>query len=316
MADPLKKILEPIEELQIIRGVKFPVGVEFLQLIVTGPPGAGKSHFIEQIRGWPNEGYLDLTHKGWWKDQTLLYRPREIHLGLPFRDFQDALTVFEKEWLETSPPPRLELIRIQIPPEKELLFRSNWKHRYIFEFLIPDAGTILGQRQKRRSEGYFPVDENLSLEMVKQQSAVYREVALYLHRAGLNVYMRKGLKNPPLRIAEKGITSVPVWSVNKSHARPSLKSLAGWKWFFLRRYPTRWLTITHKEQEIKTACRIAHDGKSFELILSSTRLRFHPEIPLGVKKRISGKTGLSIQSRPVRQNRSTVLQEYVPEKPL
>ena len=47
MADPLKKILEPIKELQNIRGVELPIGLEFLQLIVTGPPGAGKSYYIE-----------------------------------------------------------------------------------------------------------------------------------------------------------------------------------------------------------------------------------------------------------------------------
>ncbi|MBW2681945.1 MAG: serine/threonine protein phosphatase [Deltaproteobacteria bacterium] len=285
MDDPLRKILKPIKEVQNIRGIELPIGLEFLQLIVTGPPGAGKSHYIEQIRGWPNEGYLDLTKKGWWKDQTLLYRPREVHLALPFKNFPEALTVFDKEWLEASPPPVLELTRIRIPPDKELFFQSNWKNRYIFEFLIPDSSTIFKQRQHRRNEGYFPVDENLSMEMVKQQTAVYQEVALYLHRAGLNVYIRQGLTSPPRRIAEKGISNVPHWAFNIKHGRPSLKNLAGWKWLFLRRYPIHWLTITHEEQEIKGSCRIAHDGKTFELILGSARLRFHPEIPLGVKKK-------------------------------
>ena len=119
MDDPLKKILKPIKEVQNIRGIELPIGLEFLQLIVTGPPGAGKSHYIEQIRGWPNEGYLDLTKKRWWKDQTLLYRPREVHLALPFKDFSEALTVFDKEWLEASPPPVLEPSRIRIPPDKD-----------------------------------------------------------------------------------------------------------------------------------------------------------------------------------------------------
>ena len=286
MKDPLKKILTPISELQNIRGVDLPIGLEFLQLVVTGPPGAGKSHYIDQIRGWPNEGFLDLTKKGWWKDQSLLYRPREVHLGLPFQGCSESLTVFDKEWLDAIPPPVLEPARIKIPPNKELPFHTNWRNRYIFEFLIPDAATIFQQRLSRQNEGYFPVDENLSMEMVEQQVAVYREVALYLHRAGLNVYIRQGLDYPPMRIAEKGISNVPRWAFDRKPDRPSLKSLAGWKWLFLRRYPIKWLTITHEEQKITTASRIAHDGKTFELILGSTGLRFHPEIPLGVKKKM------------------------------
>lgn len=292
MVDPLKKILKPIKELQNIRGIELPIGLEFLQLVVTGPPGAGKSHYIEQIRGWPNEGYLDLTQKGWWKDQSLLYRPREIHLGLPFKNIPEALTVFDKEWLESSPPPILEPGRILIPPVRELPFQSNWRNRYIFEFLIPKSSTILKQRQNRQNEGYFPVDENLSLDMVEQQRAVYQEVALYLHRAGLNVYIRQGLESPPMRIAEKGISNIPQWTLNKKPDRPNLDSLAGWQNLFLRRYPIQWLTITHEEQEIKGNCRIGHDGRSFEMILGTSRLRFHPEIPLGVKKKAIQKNWL------------------------
>jgi len=105
MVDPLKKILKPIKGLQNIRGIELPIGLEFLQLVVTGPPGAGKSHYIEQIHGWPNEGYLDLTQKNWWKDKSLLYRPREVHLGLPFKNHNEALAVFDQEWLEPDPPP-------------------------------------------------------------------------------------------------------------------------------------------------------------------------------------------------------------------
>ena len=122
MKDPLKNILKPIKELQYIRGVQLPIGLEFLQLVVTGPPGAGKSYYIEQIRGWPNEGYLDLTQKKWWKDKSLLYRPREVHLGLPFKDYGEALSVFDKDWLDASPPPLLDPRRIQIPPGRDFFF--------------------------------------------------------------------------------------------------------------------------------------------------------------------------------------------------
>ncbi|MGB3212255.1 MAG: metallophosphoesterase [Desulforhopalus sp.] len=289
MADPLKKILEPINELQNIRGIELPIGLEFLQLVVTGPPGAGKSYYIEQIRGWPNEGYLDLTQKGWWKDQSLIFRPREVHLGLPFHGHKEALTVFDKEWLISSIPLELEFNRIKIPPPKERFWQTNWQHRYIFEFLIPSPSTIYEQRAARQSQGYFPVDERLSLDMVRHQVAVYREVALYLHRAGMNVYVRKSLDKPPMRIAEKGVANIPRWTIDRKSRQPSLKRWMGWKWLFSRRYPTQWLTLDSKPQDLVRAGRIAHDGKCFELIVGDIHLRFQPEIALGIKKRAAHK---------------------------
>ena len=284
MNDPLKKILEPIKELQNIRGIDLPIGLEFLQLVVTGPPGAGKSYYIEQIGGWPNEGYLDLTHKGWWKNQSLIFRPREVHLGLPFSGFRGALTVFDKEWLTSKVPLELEVKRIRLPPQKRYFFQTDWRDRYIFEFLIPPANTIYQQRLARQTEGYFPVDDNLTLEMVRQQVAVYREVALYLHRAGLNVYLRKGLDKPPMRIAEKGVATVPPWTLGRQPQRPSLKTLAGWKWLIRRRYPIRWITFSSEPIVLSEAGRIAHDGRSFELIMGDFRMRFQPEILIGIKR--------------------------------
>lgn len=289
MADPLKKILEPIKELQTIRGVQLPIGLEFLQLVVTGPPGAGKSYYIEQIGGWPNEGYLDLTQKAWWRDQSLIYRPREVHLGLPFKDHKEALTVFDKEWLTSTIPPEIEYDRINIPPLKQNPLQTNWRNRYIFEFLIPPPSTIYKQRIDRQSEGYFPVDENLTLEMVKQQVAVYREIALYLHRAGLNVYIRKSLNKPPMLISEKGVPSLPLWAQHKKPNRPSLKSLTGWKWLLRRRYPIQWLTLTDTPQNLTKAGRIAHDGRCFNLLIGDMCLRFQPEIAMGVKKKAAQK---------------------------
>lgn len=305
MADPLKKILEPIKDLQVIRGVQLPIGLEFLQLVVTGPPGAGKSYYIEQIKGWPNEGYLDLSQKGWWKDQSLIYRPREVHLGLPFVGIKESLTVFDKEWLKTSPPLELELSRIVLPPEKKYSFQTNWRTRYIFEFLIPGPSTIYDQRVARKEDGYFPVDEKLTMEMVRQQVAIYREVALYLHRAGLNVYLRKGLEKPPMFFAEPGIACVPRWTLDKIPEKPPLNTLAGWRYLFRRRYPIQWITVTNIPQKIEQAGRIAHDGKSFGLYLGKTQLRFHPEIALGVKKKVAHKnwiinTDLSCSTKKIR----------------
>ncbi len=285
MNDPLKKILVPLKETQNIRGVDLPIGLEFLQLVVTGPPGAGKSYYIDQIGGWPNEGYIDLSRKGWWKDQSLTFRPREVHLGLPFKGFKEAQTVFDKEWLEADTPPQLELERIILPPDKESLLTTNWNSRYIFEFLIPNAKTIFSQRTERQDEGYFPVDDDLSLEMVEQQLNIYRETALYLHKAGMQVYIRKGLGEPPMIIVEKGQSNVPLWSVEKKPERPSLKSFAGWRWLLFRYRPIHWITVTHEESTVKKSGRVAHDGRGFELILGKQSFYFQPETPLGVPKK-------------------------------
>lgn len=285
MVNPLKNILFPVEALQSIRDIQLPAGLKFVQLVVTGPPGAGKSYYINTIHGWPNESYLDLTRDGWWRDQTLTYRPREVHLGLPFLGIDEPLTVFDKEWLEPEDPPILQPERIAIPPSSSSFILTNWRNRYIFEFLIPEPAIIFARRQARHTEGYFPVDDNLTKDMVEKQVAVYREVALYLHRAKMQVYIRADIHKPPMRIVEQGDVNVPDWALAKSLDRPSLRTLAGWKWLILRRDPINWFTVTDEVQTIQEECCIAHDGKTFEMRIGDQRLLFHPEIPLGVKKK-------------------------------
>lgn len=292
MANVLKKLLHPIEQVQVIRGIDLPIGLEFLQLIVTGPPGAGKTYYINQIRGWPNEGYIDLTLKNWWKDKNLIYRPREVHLGLPFRGFTEALTVFDKEWLEAEEPLVPELDRIKIPPEDASFFTTNWKHKYIFEFIIPTPKTVFNRRKERHAEGYFPVDSNLSLEMVTRQTEVYREVALYLHRAKMQVYVREDINSPPMKIVETGDLRTPTWLLPKSEQTGGVTAARTWKNLFFKLKTIAWVTLTNEPQRIKRASRIAHDGKSFELLLGKQLLHFHPEIPLGVKKKTIKKNWL------------------------
>ena len=285
MIDPLKKKLIPIDDLQEIRGIQLPARLNFVQLVVTGPPGAGKTYYINKVHGWPNEGYVDLTRKGWWKDQTLTYRPREVHLGFPFKGFEEALTVFDKEWLEAEEPLFLELDRIQIPPSSTNIIQTNWLTRYIFEFLLPDPKKIYKRRMARHSEGYFPVDKNLSLEMVRRQSDIYREVALYMDQAGMQVYVREGISKVPMRIAEKDDVNVPPWAGATSEFKPDLTTLAGWKWLVFREEPINWFTVTNEQQEVTGECRIAHDGKTFEMLIGDQHFVFRPEIPKGVKKK-------------------------------
>jgi len=286
MKDALHKKLEPISEVQSIRGVDLPVGLEFRQLVVTGPPGAGKTYYINKIRGWPNEGYLDLTRRGWWKDQSLIYRPREIHLGIPYAGIKEALAVFDHEWLELEADAmKIDYHRIRIPPEAYSKLSTNWRDRYIFEFLLPEAEIIFERRMNRQKDGYFPVDANLDLDTVARQLDVYSRVALFLHRAGLNVYIRSTIDKPPMLISEKGEVALPPWAVATIEPQPSLKTAAGWKQTFLRQTIIPWFTVTEEIQNLNEPSRIPHDGKSLDIIIGRFHLRLSPEIPLGARKK-------------------------------
>ena len=187
-----------------MKGLAFPGDVKFRHVLVTGPPGAGKSTLIRQLGGWSEVGYLDLSRPRWWADQALAIRPREIHLGFPFAGFKQALAVFDPEWIEADPHPRLDLERIKIPPPKRHFLSANWRNRYVFEFLLPPPEVLFEQRSARARKGTHPVDRDLSLELVTEQLAVFRRCAGYLSRQGLRVYIREGTTAPPICIVEKG----------------------------------------------------------------------------------------------------------------
>ena len=193
------------EEIQYIKGVPFAAGLKFRQLLVTGPPGCGKTRLIMKIGGWPEEGYIDLTLKNWWRAQSLTFRPREVHLGFPFIGHSEALSVFDKEWLEAPEPPKLELARIWLPPPKTHLLSTDWRARYVFEFLLPPAEEILRWRLERHSRHSHPVDAGVTLDQVERQLAVYRDAALYFHRSGILTYVRDESDGMPkyIKIATK-----------------------------------------------------------------------------------------------------------------
>jgi len=185
-----------------MKGLPFPLDVKFGQVLVTGPPGAGKSTLIRQLGGWSEEGYLDLSRPRWWTDQALAFRPREIHLGFPFVGFKQALAVFDREWLAAEPHPMLDLPRIRIPPPKRHFLSINWRDRYVFEFLLPPAAALFEQRSRRARRGTHPVDQYLSLALVEAQIDVFRQTAFHLCRSGVRVYIREGISSPPACIVD------------------------------------------------------------------------------------------------------------------
>ena len=196
--------LEPIPaaELQQLKGVFYPASMKFRQLIITGPPGSGKTGLMARVGGWPEEGYVDLMVKNWWRDRSLTYRPREVHLGFPFAGFDQAMTVFDKAWLEASAPPRLDLSRIVLPPARTHFLAVDWRQRFVFEFLIPPPEAVLEWRLERSRRVVHPVDRGVTLDQVEKQVAVYRDAALHFHRSGLPTYVRDDYDGVPMNIVD------------------------------------------------------------------------------------------------------------------
>jgi len=208
------------EHLALIRDVQVPTDIRFREILVTGPPGSGKSSLVAAIRGWPEEGFLDLGQDKWWRGQLLAFRPREIHLGFPVAGHEKGLAVTDAEWIATNPA--LQLERIRIPPGKRGWFSVNWRNRYVFDFQLPGAAELFEARSKRARAGTHPVDKGLTLELVTRQLEVYQRVALHMQRAGMPVYVREQFGGPPRRIVEPGQTSDETGEKVSSRSRSDL----------------------------------------------------------------------------------------------
>jgi len=176
--------------------------VHFNQVIVTGPPGAGKSTFIRHLGGWPEEGFVDLSRSGWWRAQALAVRPREVHLGLPFVGREAALALFDDAWLEGYGELRLDRDRIQLPPPRRFLLSVNWRSRFVFEFLLPPPELIDSDRRRRAMKGTHLVDRQIDLNQIRAQVQLFAQVAERFHHHGMQVYLRERIGDEPLRFAD------------------------------------------------------------------------------------------------------------------
>jgi len=193
--------LERVTNLRILRNVPVATSVRFNQIIVTGPPGSGKSTFIRQLGGWPEEGYVDLSMKGWWRAQALAIRPREIHLGLPFVGASRGMALFEDHWLDHWRDLRLDESRMLMPPPKRHLLSVGWRRRFVFEFLLPSPEQIWADRLDRAQQRTHPVDARIELDQIRAQLELFRRAALHFHRHGMQVYVRERISHAPARIA-------------------------------------------------------------------------------------------------------------------
>ncbi|MBF0277112.1 MAG: metallophosphoesterase [SAR324 cluster bacterium] len=191
---------EAFKELQTIKGIAFPRYLKFRQLLITGPPGAGKSALIEKIGAWPEEGVLDLSQNNWWRNRMLTFRPREVHLSLPFKGIPKAMVLHEEAWLNTGYSLELDLSRIRIPPPRNRFLPLNWRTKYVFEFNILSPKKIFKLRKKRKVAQTHHIDVNLDFKQVKHQVSIYRQVAFHLHECGLLVYLRENFEGTPKRI--------------------------------------------------------------------------------------------------------------------
>ena len=212
---------EEMPELKTINGVLFPEWLDQSQLIVTGPPGTGKSTILKSLGGWPEEGYLDISTPDWWKSPVLAYRPREIHFGLPFMGHKKAVPVYDVDTLDDASFLELDLFRIPLPSPKARLFEPNFREKLVLEFILPPPERTFELRKNRAAQGTHHVDEDLTLAKVAEETAYFRILASFFRASGMKVYVREDPGGPPrqIRLVDDGYTKRPGESIHAVYQR-------------------------------------------------------------------------------------------------
>ncbi|MBF0311369.1 MAG: serine/threonine protein phosphatase [Magnetococcales bacterium] len=186
-----------VSQTREVRGVILPAGVVVSRLVVTGPPGCGKTSLIDRLRGWPGEVCLDLTSNLWWRSPALNHCPREVHFAVPFVGEGQSCPVYDQKWDTGHEWPDIDFTRLQIPSGTKGVLSPNWLTRLIFEFMLPSPDWIYDQRLKRAESGTHHVDQVLSMERIQWQVFVHWRLAEFFHRCGLLVYVREGVEETP-----------------------------------------------------------------------------------------------------------------------
>lgn len=282
-------VLAPIEDTQEINGIAFPAGPKFRQFLIAGPPGAGKSTLIMKMRGWPYEGYVDLSATNWWRNPELTYRPRELHLGAPFVGHQEALAVIDDEWLDESETMEMDFAHIAIPPDKTWFFDTDWKTKYVFEFILPPANIVYEDRLERAKSGLFPHDRRLTLDLVVRQIDFYRTIAWYFWVSGIRVYVRTEREGIPMRIVEcrKDVEKVistkgnlRLWSKPKPVRQHGFSPFGGVINLFRKQQAGVLVSPTVQPSPINEPVRVVWADGPFALHLGSVKLELHPDVTI------------------------------------
>ena len=110
--------------------------------------------------------------------------------------------MLDDEWLSDYDSLKMDFNRIRIPPAKAWFFGTDWRTRFVFEFILPPADLIYRDRLKRAKTGLFPYDRLITPEIVTRQVEFYRTIAWYFWTSGMHVYVRTEREGAPMKIVK------------------------------------------------------------------------------------------------------------------